>query len=220
MMENNKRLLQRLLRRVCLTLAVAVTLATPLVVNVHAAVLYDESVSSDFSGSGLSPTFLALASGSNLIKGSTGNPGTGTDRDYFSIVVPTGFQLAHLTLLPGTSVIGNSTFLGVQAGPLVTVAPTATSASGLLGAMHYTSAQVGTDILPWLGTPFAGSTGFTSPLAAGTYAFWVQDFGAGTIPYAFDFAVAAVPEPEAYALMLAGLGFLMLVARRRNQGLP
>jgi hypothetical protein len=207
-------------RLVVLTAATVVTLATSAVGNiVYAALVYDESVSPDFSGSGLSPTFLALTSGSNLILGTTGNPGAGTDRDYFSIAVPAGFQLAHLTVLPGTSVIGNSIFLGVQAGPQVTVTPTAPSASGLLGAMHYTNAQVGADILPLLGIPFAGSTGFTSPLAAGTYSFWVQDFGAGAIPYAFNFAVAAVPEPEAYALMLAGLGFLMAVARSRKQPL-
>ena len=30
-------------------------------------------------------------------------------------------------------------------------------------------------------------------------------------------AVAAVPEPETYAMLLAGLGFIGAVARRRNK---
>jgi hypothetical protein len=182
-----------------------------------AAVAYDESVSPDLSGNGLSPTFISLVAGSNQIFGATGNPGTGTDRDYFSITVPSGFLLSQFTLLPGTAVLGNSTFLGVQSGSQVTVPFNAPSAAGLLGAMHYTGAQVGTNILPALGNPLAGSTGFTSPLAAGNYSFWVQDFGAGSVPYAFDLVVSGVPEPAIPAMMLAGLGIVGWAARRRTQ---
>ncbi len=185
--------------------------------NLHAAVAYNESVSPDLSGNGLSPTFISLAAGSNQIFGATGNPGTGTDRDYFSVTVPSGFLLSQLTLLPGTSVVGNSTFFGMQSGTQVTIAPTAPSASGLLGAMHYTGAQVGTNILPALGLPFAGSTGFTPPLAAGNYAFWLQEIGAGSVPYALDIVVTAVPEPANYAMMLAGLGIVGWAAKRRAQ---
>lgn len=189
----------------------------------HAAVTYDESVSGDLSGNGLAPTFLSVAVGSNEVRGITGNPGSnlpgsGVDRDYFAITVPTGYQLSQLTLLSGTVVFGNSTFLGVQSGTAVTVAPTAPNASGLLGAMHYTNAQVGTNILPVLGTPFAGSTGFAPPLAAGNYAFWVQELGPVATPYAFDLMIAAaVPEPESYALLLAGLGIVALAGRRSNR---
>lgn len=39
----------------------------------------------------------------------------------------------------------------------------------------------------------------------------------GTYTGAFNFAVAAVPEPETYALMLAGLGMLGWVASRRRK---
>jgi hypothetical protein len=183
----------------------------------HAAVAYDESASPDLSGNGLSPTFLSLVAGSNQIFGATGNPGTGTDRDYFSVTVPSGFLLSQLTLLPGTSVLGNSTFFGVQSGTQVTVTPTAPSASGLLGAMHYTGAQVGTNILPALGLPFAGSTGFTPPLAAGNYAFWLQEIGAGSVPYALDLVVTAVPEPANYAMMMAGLTLIGFAARRTKR---
>jgi len=181
------------------------------------AAAYDEFVSGDLSGNGLTPTFIALVSGSNPVFGTTGNPGTGTDRDYFSIAIPVGFQLSQFMLLPGSAVIGNSTFLGLQAGTQVTLPANAPSASGLMGAMHYTSAMVGTDLLAVLGVPFAGSSGFTPPLAAGNYAFWVQDFGAGTVPYSFNLVVTAVPEPDTYALMLAALGFTGFIARRRKK---
>ena len=191
----------------------------------HAAVSYDESVSGDLSGNGLAPSFLSVALGSNEVRGITGNPGSnlpgsGIDRDYFAITVPIGYQLSQLTLLSGTVVFGNSTFFGVQSGTAVTVAPNAPNANGLLGAMHYTNAQVGTNILPVLGTPFAGSTGFAPPMAAGNYAFWVQELGPVATPYAFDLMVtAAVPEPESYALLLAGMGIIVLAARRSTRNI-
>jgi PEP-CTERM motif len=187
----------------------------------HAAVAYDEAVSGDLSGSGLAPTFVALAAGSNEVRGITGNPGSnppgsGVDRDYFGITVPSGYELSHLTLLPGTSVFGTSTFFGVQSGTAVTVAPTAPSASGLLGAMHYSTALVGTNILPVLGTPFAGSSGFAPPLTAGNYAFWVQELGPAATPYVFDLMITPVPEPQTWAMLLAGLGIAGVAARSRN----
>jgi len=40
--------------------------------------------------------------------------------------------------------------------------------------------------------------------------------GIGNYPEVDNVSVVAVPEPETYALMLAGLGALGLVARRRR----
>jgi hypothetical protein len=40
--------------------------------------------------------------------------------------------------------------------------------------------------------------------------------GIGNYPEVDNVSVAAVPEPETYALMLAGLGALGFVARRRR----
>jgi len=94
--------------------------AANLVSNVSAAVLYDEATAGDFSGSGLTPTSVGLlAPGSNQIFGSTGNVG-GSDRDYFTLTVPNGYQLASILELPGTQ-SGNLSFIGLQEGPQVTL---------------------------------------------------------------------------------------------------
>ena len=175
---------------------------------------YDESTASDLSNDGLSPTFIAVALGSNQVLGTTGFIGTGIDRDYFRITVPAGLRLAHIDLLPGTSVNVDFSFLGVEAGTQVTLGTDPQSAAGLLGWIHYTRGQVGLDLLPKMGIPNAGSSGFVPPLGAGDYAFWVQDVDGGTARYGFDLVLTA-PEPDVCAFMLAALGIAIAAARRR-----
>jgi hypothetical protein len=179
----------------------------------HAVVAYNEAVSGDLSGAGASPTFVALVSGSNQVLGTTGNPGTGTDRDYFTVTVPAGSLLSALTVLSGTAPLGLA-FLGVQGGSQVTVSPTGGSPAGLLGWTHYAAADVGVNVLPRVGTG-AGATGFTGALPAGSYAFWIQDFNAGASTYNIDLTVTAVPEMATAASLLLGLGLLALRRQRR-----
>lgn len=59
---------------------------------------------------------------------------------------------------------------------------------------------------------------FTETLAAGDYSFFVTgSSGAKAGAYTLTAAIAAVPEPETYALFLAGLGAVgFLAARRRS----
>lgn len=182
-----------------------------------AAVVYNEATNGDLSNNGLSPTFVSMAAGSNQVLGSIGNPGTGIDRDYFRFVVPAGQQLVSLSLLPGTTVLANVAFIGVQAGPQMLVSPISGSPAGLLGWAHYSVADIGTNILPRIGTGF-GASGFTGALAAGDYTFWVQETGAGTAGYGLDFTLAAVPEPASALLMLAGaLGLSALSGLHRRR---
>lgn len=175
-----------------------------------AATAWDESASGDLSNSGLAPTGVTLVAGSNLVLGDTGNVG-GVDRDYFSFTVPAGLQWVGVTVLQGTTVLGSSSFIGVQAGGQVT-APTGGPATDLLGWALFAPADIGSNILPRMGTG-AGALGFSAPLGAGTYAVWVQETAAGSSHYAFDFTLAAVPEPASYALL--GAGLLVLPAWRR-----
>ncbi len=175
-----------------------------------AGTAYDEAVSGDLANSGLAPTTITLAAGSNLVSGNTGNVG-GVDRDYLSFTVPAGMQWVGLTVLQGTTVLGTSSFIGVQSGAQVT-APVGGPATDLLGWTLFAPADIGSDILARIGTG-AGAIGFSAPLGAGSYAVWIQETAAGSSHYGFDFVLAAVPEPASYALL--GAGLLVLPAWRR-----
>lgn len=167
---------------------------------------YNEAISGDLSNSGLTPTSIgSLTLGANSVLGTTGRGGNGLDRDYFTFTVPANFTLVSMTELSGTTVGGDVSFIGVQAGNKVTVGTNPTSAAGLLGWTHYGVADINVDILPRMGVPSFGSTGFTTPLSAGNYAFWVQDFNVGVFTYGFRLGVQAVPEPGSLALF-TGLG--------------
>ena len=164
---------------------------------VHASVIYDESVSGDLSNSGMAPTMLTVSLGSSELFGTTGKTNNVIDRDYFRFTVPPGMTLSALTVLPGTQTLGplGDSFIGMEAGPQVTVGTSPKDATALLGWCHYDLGDVGTDILPGMGSAGLGSTGFTPPLTAGTYSFWVQEASAGRVNYGFDFTVST-PNPH------------------------
>jgi len=185
-------------------------------------VIYDESVSGDLSNSGATPTLLTVSLGSNEVLGTTGKDAvTGIiDRDYFTFTVPDGLELAAITLLPGTETLGKlgESFIGLEAGPDVTVATSATTAAGLLGWYHYSTSDIGKDILPFMGSAGLGSTGFTPPLSAGTYSFWVQEASVGTVNYGLDFIIAT-PEPAYWPILLPVLLGACILHRRRAKAI-
>ena len=181
----------------------------------RAGVIYDETQSGDLSNDGSAPTVLALAPGLNDVIGTTGRGNNGIDRDYFTFTVPAGMELASIVVLPGTTTGGDVSFIGVQNGSAVTVSPTASSAAGLLGWKHFTAGNG--NILPDMGIPAAGSTGFTGPLGSGDYAFWVQELSPGSFDYAFEFEVGpqSVPNsvPDSGPGVLGAVVLLGLVGR-------
>ena len=165
--------------------------------HVSAATL-DEVLNGDLSDNGLQPTTLVLQQGSNVVRGSFGQSAVPDvhDLDYLTIVVPAGSQvsLTLLDLLAG----GANSFLGVQAGPAVTMPPTSFDPSPLLGWAHIYSNQQGTSLFAAMGL---GET-----LPAGTYSFWLNETDTSQRwSYALDFEVSAVPEPAALPMWLAGL---------------
>lgn len=151
----------------------------------RAAVVWDESANGDLSGNGLSPTPISVSLGANRILGTTGNSGQGVDRDYFRINVPPGAALTAIVLLDNTSVSGGVSYIGIQAGPQVTVTTTGGGAENLVGSGHYGNDQIGTDLLPSI------KLGPPGPYAAGTYSVWVQDTG-GPATYGFEIAISPV----------------------------
>ena len=204
-------------RLACIALTFALTSAA------SAGVVWNETVNGDLSNAGSSPTFLGtLTAGSNQVFGLTGRPGpapaTPPERDYFFITVPSGLSLAKITLLPGNN-MGSLGFIGIQAGSAITLPVDASSAAGLLGWWHYAPADIGKDILLSMSVPANGSSGFTLPLGAGNYAFWVQDTSTPadpSIPFNFGFDLTLVPEPGTMAMILLGLGGLGFSRRKRT----
>lgn len=176
----------------------------------RAAVAWNEATAGDLSNDGLAPTLVAMAIGSNQLLGTTGNPGSGIDRDYFRFTVPDGATLASLVMLSGTNVSGGSSFIAIQSGAQLTVAPSGAGAQALLGYTHYGTDLIGQDLLPAMAIQPAG------PLPAGTYSVWVQELGS-VVDYGFDFNLVAVPEPATAALWLCGLAGLA-AGIRRHQG--
>lgn len=78
----------------------------------------------------------------------------------------------------------------------------------------------------WLLTPTTGDDATTFALAAGSYSFKALTAGSygsaaltqatGPGYYAFESSiVSSVPEPESYAIFLAGLGMIGVIARRK-----
>jgi len=187
--------------------------------SARSATVYDEAASGDLSNSGLTPTQITVANGSNQIFGTTGRGTAGIDRDYFTFSVPTGFDLSSLMVLPGTT-SGGLSFIGLQAGNQVTLATNPTDATGLLGWWLYGPGDINTDLLPEMAVTAQGSSGFSVPLAAGNYSIWVQDFNRGSFSYGFDLAVAPAaptPEPSTYGLALSALGFAVVGFHRRKR---
>ncbi len=173
------------------------------------AVDFDESVLGDLSDDQFAPTDLGvLTTGSNLVTGSTTN--IPLDRDFWTFTVAPGDELSAI-VLDSLGPRENNSFIAMVAGSEFT---TLTDTSGYLGATLIgtdgAGAPVGSNILPNIGSPIFGGTGFTGALGPGTYSIWFQET-ADITEYAFDLQI--VPAPGAAGLL--ALGGLAAVRRRR-----
>ena len=178
---------------------------------------WNEALNGDLSGVGLQPTALSLAAGTNTVRGTTGRAFAGgpVDLDYFTVIVPAGHELSELNVLPGTLALGDGSFIAVMSGSTFTVSPTTANAAGLLGWTLFSDTNIGDDLLGFMSTPSFGSSGFSPPLPAGNYSFWVQETAVGVSTYAFSLVVTAVPEPATALAMLGGLAMLAAALKRR-----
>jgi PEP-CTERM motif len=188
------------------------------------AATYDESTFGDLSNDRLNPTQFTLSfgttgpngiAGNNVVSGSVGRVGSTIDRDYLHVIVPTGYTWSELRVGNQTQVGNNSSFIGLAPGSTMPVDPTALNATSLLGFKLYNLNDRGQDILDDMAMSQNGSSGFSTPLSAGSYTLWIQELAPGNFNYRFNLILTPVPEPESYAMLLAGFGILLIFSRRK-----
>jgi hypothetical protein len=185
------------------------------------AATLNESTAGDFSNDRLVPTLFTLdtaTGGDNLLSGSIGRVAGVVDRDYIHVVVPEGFLWTGLRVGAGTTGGGGAgSFIGLASGATMPVPPNASDATGLLGWTLYGAPDVGSDLFDLMSVASNGSTGFTVPLAAGSYTLWMQELATGSFPYSFNLTLAPVPEPASALMLLLGLGVAGAAARRTGR---
>ncbi len=173
-----------------------------------ADVIWDEAVDGDLSSDNFNPTFLVVAPGSNIVFGDT-SPNPNLDPDYFSILIPAGYELSSLIFERYISG-DDQAFFAVEVGPQITDIgnPSGLLSATLIGALPGT--MQGDELLDDLQNPDVFG-GFTGNLGAGLYTFWFQET-ATTTEYGFDFILTPIPAPASVSLAAGGL----LLARRRR----
>jgi len=144
-------------------------------------------------------TFALGTLNTTLASGSISVSGSFTDDFTFT----TGLQSGSL-----------SSVIGIVGGIAVLTSGTVTWGSG--GTAGYN--QLGTSAVTYnSGSGMFAYTGTWSGLSANT-PYWLRFTGTVTAPEAAAYSVtlAPVPEPETYAMLLAGLGLIGAAVRRRK----
>ena len=171
--------------------------------SLAAAVLLGAVVSSSFALDEVLPPLNPSASFDNTVSGLF------TDTFQFSL---TGLSIVAVSITNNEINSGSSSF------------------GGILGFSGFVDLPVGADVpLTYSTTPVPGPDGSTihvqrlegnGLLPLGTYTIVVTGTGitGSTASYGGNVVATPVPEPETYAMMLAGLGAIgFLVARRRSR---
>ena len=203
------------------------TLCALLVAAPAKATVYDEAISGDLSNNPAAPNALTLTPGLNSVIGTVSGFDNGDGQDWVSFTIPTGFVMTSYINSKYVSA-DDQGFTGFQSGSSFSGDPFV--AISYAGYAHFGTeatnpdltppvSTVGVDLLPLMADPsFApGTTGFTPPLAAGTYTFLIQQGDPVTTGYQFDMTVRSVPEPGS-SLCLLGMGGLAILALRRCLG--
>ena len=193
----------------------AVVAVSFLCANAQAGIVADEAQLGDFSNDGLAPTHFSLGAGTNVVAGTFGASALPDvhDLDYVSFTVPAGHVMSRFVLIDAY-VGGAFSFVGMQAGPALTVPPDNWSIeTPLLGWAHFGSASIGRDLLPEMAVS-PGSVGFTTPLPSGTYSLWIMELDTSeSYRYRFGIEVVAIPGPGALATTA-----VLARALRREEG--
>ena len=155
------------------------------------AALFDEAVDGEITDDPTNPLALDLANGSNVLNGTV----VVGDIDYVTVHVPAGHVLSALDLLSFESE-DNVSFVGIQEGTVFTEPPVDTNPANLLGFILIGEQVEGTNILPAIGAA-EGAQGFTGPLPAGDYTFWIQQTTEETVDYSLDMIVTPVSSVPA-----------------------
>lgn len=169
------------------------------------AITYVEDVDGEFSADRLNPTPIVLDTlSSNNISGQMGTSNGLTDLEYFSVIVPTGFQIESIFLLGyiNNADDGGVSFWALDDEAIFSVSPSEADAAAtdFLGWSHLTSAPPDQNLL---------STFSNSPLPSGSYTFWLQETGEGTVDYGIEINLTPVPEPHSAILTIFGLSILL-----------
>ena len=181
--------------------------------SAHADSLITNGTFEDFSGTPLVSGYTVINAGSSALTGWTVG-GTSVDliaNDYGAV---SGYSIDMLgTPGPGSLSQSFATVIGQQYtlsfdlsangggdGKALTVSLTGVAPASYMGSTPFT-----TQTLNFVASNASTTLMFTS--AASGYSGAVID----------NVSVTAVPEPETYAMLLAGLGLMGAVVRRRNQ---
>ena len=151
--------------------------------NLTSTVLFDEATDNDIINDPNNPQPLLLANGGNIVNGTVVSP----DLDYLTINVPAGSELTAIQLEEYTSE-DDVSFIGIQAGSVFTESNDDPAVENLLGFVLFGGELEGSDILVEMGLG-EGTQGFTPPLEAGDYSFWIQDTGDDLVTYSLNFVI-------------------------------
>jgi hypothetical protein len=187
----------RLLRAVCCSAFLAFA-AQSLAAN---SVVWDESVTGDVSNDPTAPTQMNLVAGTNSFIATM----PGADLDFFTVHVPAGAVLSAI-YNPVYDSADQVSFIAIGPGTSMPAAVLNYDPTGLLGYTHFGPGvfDAGENLLTDLAIAQFGVPGFTPPLGAGAYSFWLQQESSVAEGYQLDFKVDAVPEPASAVLFLIG----------------